>query len=112
MPIVLRRRSGPALCAKKCLPYRNWSATPGKQHPLARTTRHFLTECRVCPCPCRFDVMAIDNSPAKPPVVRLHKDTFSPQNVEFHRKILRNDFSPPPDAVQSEPGGRFPCPNL
>jgi hypothetical protein len=54
--------------------------------------RHFLTECRVRPC--RFDVIAIDSLPAKPPVVRLHKDafSFSPQNVEFHRKILWNAF--------------------
>jgi len=28
---------------------------------------------------CRFDVMAIDNCPGQPPVVRLHKDAFSPQ---------------------------------
>jgi hypothetical protein len=30
-------------------------------------------------CPLRFDVVAIDNHPGKPPVVRLHKDAFSPQ---------------------------------
>ena len=39
----------------------------------------FLAERRVRECPCRFDVVAIDNSPGKPPVVRLHKDAFSPQ---------------------------------
>jgi putative endonuclease len=55
------------------------SVTPGKQHVLARTAQHFLTERRVPECPCRFDVLAIDNSPGKPPVVRLHKDAFSPQ---------------------------------
>jgi putative endonuclease len=55
------------------------SVTPGKQHLLARTARHFLAERRVRECPCRFDVVAIDNSPGKPPVVRLHKDAFSPQ---------------------------------
>jgi len=55
------------------------SVTPGKQHLLARTAQHFLTERRVPECPCRFDVVAIDNSPGKPPVVRLHKDAFSPQ---------------------------------
>jgi putative endonuclease len=55
------------------------SVTPGKQHVLARTARHFLTERHVRECPCRFDVVAIDNSPGKPPVVRLHKDAFSPQ---------------------------------
>jgi putative endonuclease len=55
------------------------SVTPGKQHLLARTAMHFLAERRVRECPCRFDVVAIDNSPGKPPVVRLHKDAFSPQ---------------------------------
>ena len=55
------------------------SVTPGKQHLLARTAHHFLAERRVRECPCRFDVVAIDNSPRKPPVVRLHKDAFSPQ---------------------------------
>ncbi|HLZ50184.1 MAG TPA: YraN family protein [Candidatus Acidoferrum sp.] len=55
------------------------SITPGKQHVLARTARHFLAERRVPECACRFDVLAIDNSPGKPPVVRLHKDAFSPQ---------------------------------
>ncbi len=55
------------------------SVTPGKQHLLVRTAQHFLAERRVRECPCRFDVVAIDNSPGKPPVVRLHKDAFSPQ---------------------------------
>jgi putative endonuclease len=55
------------------------SVTAGKQHLLARTAQHFLAERRVAECPCRFDVVAIDNSPGKPPVVRLHKDAFSPQ---------------------------------
>jgi putative endonuclease len=55
------------------------SVTPGKQHLLARTAQHFLAERRVGDCPCRFDVVAIDNSPGKRPVVRLHKDAFSPQ---------------------------------
>jgi putative endonuclease len=55
------------------------SVTSGKQHVLARTAQHFLVERRVPECPCRFDVVAIDNSPGKPPVVRLHKDAFSPQ---------------------------------
>jgi len=55
------------------------SVTQGKQELLARTARHFLSERRVRECPCRFDVLAIDNSPGHPPVVRLHKDAFSPQ---------------------------------
>jgi putative endonuclease len=55
------------------------SVAPGKQHLLARTAQHFLLERRVPECPCPFDVVAIDNSPGKPPVVRVHKDAFTPQ---------------------------------
>ena len=55
------------------------SITEGKQHVLVRTAQHFLSERRVPECPLRFDVLAIDNSPGHPPVVRLHKDAFSPQ---------------------------------
>jgi putative endonuclease len=55
------------------------SVTQGKQHLLARTAQHFLAERRVPECPCRFGVVAIDNSRGKSPVVRLHKDAFSPQ---------------------------------
>jgi putative endonuclease len=55
------------------------SVTEGKQHLLARTAQHFLAERHVPECPLRFDVLAIDNSPGNPPVVRLHKDAFSPQ---------------------------------
>lgn len=55
------------------------SVTAGKQHLLARTAQHFLAERHVAECPLRFDVLAIDNSPGKAPVVRLHKDAFSPQ---------------------------------
>lgn len=55
------------------------SVTPGKQHLLVRTAHRFLAERRVRECPCRLDVLAIDNSPGHPPVVRLHKDAFSPE---------------------------------
>ena len=55
------------------------SVTSGKQQLLARTAAHFLSERHVPECPLRFDVLAIDNQPGKPPVVRLHKDAFSPQ---------------------------------
>ena len=50
-----------------------------KQHVVARTAKRFLAERHVDECPCRFDIMAIDNRPGQPPVVRLHKDAFSPQ---------------------------------
>jgi putative endonuclease len=55
------------------------SVTREKQHLVVRTAQRFLAERRVGDCPCRFDVMAIDNCPGQPPVVRLHKDAFSPQ---------------------------------
>lgn len=55
------------------------SVTEGKQHVLVRTALHFLAERHVKECPVRFDVLAIDNAPGKVPVVRLHKDAFSPQ---------------------------------
>ena len=50
-----------------------------KQHVLVRTAKRFLAERYTGECPCRFDVLAIDNRPGQPPLVRLHKDAFSPQ---------------------------------
>jgi Holliday junction resolvase-like predicted endonuclease len=44
-----------------------------------RTAQRFLAERHVGNCPCRFDVLAIDNQPGHAPQVRLHKDAFSPQ---------------------------------
>jgi len=55
------------------------SVTLEKQHAVVRTARRFLGERHVKECPCRFDVLAIDNRPGMPPQVRLHKDAFSPQ---------------------------------
>src|SRR5215813_10299335 len=55
------------------------SVTEEKQKVLVRTARRFLAERHVRECPMRFDVVAIDNEPGRPPVVRLHKDAFSPQ---------------------------------
>ena len=55
------------------------SITREKQHVVIRTAQRFLGERHVGERPCRFDVMAIDNCPGQPPVVRLHKDAFSPQ---------------------------------
>lgn len=55
------------------------SVTEGKQHVLVRTALHFLSERHLKECPVRFDVLAIDNAPGQAPVVRLHKDAFSPQ---------------------------------
>ena len=55
------------------------SVTTDKQRVLVRTAQRFLSERHVGHCPCRFDVLAIDNHPGEPPQVRLHKDAFSPQ---------------------------------
>ena len=55
------------------------SITKEKQRVVIRTAQRFLAERRARDCPCRFDVVAIDNKPGQPPVVRLHKDAFSPQ---------------------------------
>jgi len=54
------------------------SVTKEKQHLVIRTAQRFLAERHVDESPIRFDVVAIDNHPGKPPVVRLHKDAFSP----------------------------------
>lgn len=59
------------------------SVTQEKQRVVERTAQRFLAERHVEECPCRFDVLAIDNRPGQPPVVRLHKDAFSPQ---LHRR--------------------------
>ena len=55
------------------------SVTREKQELLGRTAKLFLMERRVQGCACRFDVVAIDNEIGRAPVVRLHKDAFSPQ---------------------------------
>lgn len=55
------------------------SVTREKQRVVVRTAQRFLAERHVEECPMRFDVVAIDNHRGKPPVVRLHKDAFSPQ---------------------------------
>jgi putative endonuclease len=55
------------------------SVTEEKQKLVARTAKMFLLERRRKERPCRFDVLAIDNEIGRAPVVRLHKDAFSPQ---------------------------------
>ncbi len=56
------------------------SITTDKQNVVIRTAQRFLAERHIGDCPCRFDVLAIDNRPGHAPVVRLHKDAFSPQS--------------------------------
>ena len=53
------------------------SVTTDKQRLVVRTALRFLGERHVKECPCRFDVVAIDNHVGMPPEVRLHKDAFS-----------------------------------
>lgn len=55
------------------------SVTTDKQRVVVRTAQRFLAEHHVGECPCRFDVVAIDNHPGSSPALRLHKDAFSPQ---------------------------------
>ncbi len=54
------------------------SITREKHEVFVRTAKLFLREWHLAECPVRFDVVAIDNSPGKPPLVRLHKDALSP----------------------------------
>jgi hypothetical protein len=54
------------------------SITPEKHEVLIRTAHYFLRERHIKECPLRFDVVAIDNTPGQPPVVRLHKSALSP----------------------------------
>src|SRR6202000_2807500 len=53
------------------------SVTTDKQRLVVRTALRCLGERHVKECPCRFDVVAIDNHVGLPPEVRLHKDAFS-----------------------------------
>jgi putative endonuclease len=55
------------------------SVTRAKQHVLIRTAHRFVADRHPKECPMRFDVLAIDNMPGRAPVVRLHKDAFSPE---------------------------------
>ena len=50
--------------------------TQEKRRLLARMARQFLAERRIREAPCRFDVVAIESKPGRPPVVRLHKGAF------------------------------------
>jgi len=50
------------------------SVTNEKHEVLVRTAHYFLRERHI-----RFDVVAIENTPGRPPTVRLHKAALSPQ---------------------------------
>lgn len=55
------------------------SITKEKHEVLVRTAHYFLQERHIQKCPLRFDVVAIENTPGQPPVVRLHKAALSPE---------------------------------
>lgn len=54
------------------------SITQGKHETLIRTAHYFLRERHIKEHPLRSDVVAIDNTPGQPPVVRLQKSALSP----------------------------------
>jgi putative endonuclease len=60
--------------ADDILPEEN--VTFGKHQAMARMARHFLREWRLKDIPWRIDLLAIENRPNAPPVVRLHKDAM------------------------------------
>jgi putative endonuclease len=53
------------------------AVTPDKRRLVSRMARQFLAERRIRDARCRFDVVAIESPPGRPPVVRLHKGAFS-----------------------------------
>ncbi len=61
------------------------NVTAGKQQALARMARHFLRDWRLANVPWRFDLLAIENRPGVPPIVRLHKDAL-PQSGAPRRR--------------------------
>src|SRR5271165_1737685 len=73
--VFVEVRTRAAVEGKSALP--ELSITQEKHHVLVRTAHYFLRERRIGDCPMRFDVVAIDNHPGHPPVVRLHKAALS-----------------------------------
>jgi len=61
------------------------NVTFGKLEALARMARRFLRDWRLTEVPWRFDLLAIENRPNCPPVVRLHKDAL-PAGGPRHRR--------------------------
>jgi putative endonuclease len=55
------------------------SVSYARQSVLVRTAQRFLADRHLRDCATRFDVLAIDNIPGRPPKIRLHKDDFSTQ---------------------------------
>jgi putative endonuclease len=74
---IVEVRTRRALKGQPALP--EMSITKEKHEVLVRTAHYFLRERHIQKCPLRFDVVAIENTPGQPPVVRLHKAALSPQ---------------------------------
>jgi putative endonuclease len=56
------------------------SITKEKHEVLLRTAHYFLQDRHIQHCPLRFDVVAIEDTPGHPPVVRLHKAALGSQS--------------------------------
>jgi putative endonuclease len=54
------------------------AVTADKRYYLARMARQFLRARRAQGAPHRFDILAIESRPGRPPQVRLHKAAFTP----------------------------------
>jgi putative endonuclease len=66
--------------ARKDLPaLPEMSFTNEKHEVLVRTEHYFLRKRHIQKCPLRSDVVAIENTPGQPPVVRLHKAALRPE---------------------------------
>jgi Holliday junction resolvase-like predicted endonuclease len=61
----------------KYAPLPEENITASKRHAMSRIAKRFLRERRLTTIPYRFDILAIENRPGHPPVVRLHKAAFS-----------------------------------
>ena len=53
------------------------AVTHEKRRALSRMARQFLAELRIPESQCRFDVLAIESRPGRPPEVRLLKGAFT-----------------------------------
>jgi putative endonuclease len=74
---IVEVRTRQALPGQPALP--ELTITKEKHEVLLRTAHYFLRERRIQNSPLRFDVVAIENTPGQPHVVRLHKAALSPE---------------------------------
>jgi putative endonuclease len=71
-------RAAPGRASRgKYAPLPEENITASKRHAMSRIAKRFLRERRLTTIPYRFDILAIENRPGHPPVVRLHKAAFS-----------------------------------